>query len=245
MDLVSKAKTLQTEIARLLRNDDIEQLGTKYDDIDAIYRVLNLMTQEVKLVRQNCQNEIVSRLKKIRCDIEILDNDVATAAEIQQLQSRDHGTKDVAPGIALPVITVATEDFIPDTPLYYVRSTEEFACRINGTVIRGRILDFSTGASSVKCRRGMTCTAPLCPWGHSTASTDDGQPRALKTWSPGNWLFTANALEKKNLHMRHIGSRSTLQADIAQATRVELADRAQQTAHDLLVMLAIDNQTRD
>jgi hypothetical protein len=240
MDLVSKAKALQTDIARLLRADDIEQLAKKFDDLDSIYRVLSSLTQDVKLVRQNCQTEIISRLKKIRCDIEILDNDQPSASDIQQLQSRDHGTKEVAPGVSLPVVTVATEDFIPDTPLYYIRSTDEFACRINGTLIRGQILDFSNGASSVKCRNGAACNIPSCSWGHPTAVTDDGKPRTVQTWSPGSWLYTDQALQKKNLHMRHIGARSTLCADMAHITRSELVDRARQTAHDLLVQLAVD-----
>jgi hypothetical protein len=241
MDLIGKAKSLQTDIAKLLRTDDLEQLAKKFDDLDALYRVLNSLVQDIKLIRQNCYTEITSRLKKIRSEVEILDNPAPTAADIQQLQSRDHGTREVAPGIALPVVAVATEDFIPDSPLYYIRSSDEFAVRINGSLIRGRIRDFSSGASSVKCRRGASCREEGCQWGHPTDRTEDGRSRALVTWSPGSWIYTDRALEKKNLHMRHIGSRNSLLPDIQAATRSEMADRAQQTAHDLLVQLAIEH----
>lgn len=241
MDLIGKAKSLQTDIAKLLRTDDLEMLAKKFDDLDAIYRVLNSLVQDIKLIRQNCYTEITSRLKKIRSELEILDNPAPNASDIQQLQSRDHGTKEVAPGIHLPVITVATEDFIPDSPLYYIRSSNDFAIRINGSLIRGRIRDFSSGSSSIKCRRGASCREEGCAWGHPSPQTEDGRPRALQTWSPGNWLYTDRALEKNNIHMRHIGSRRTLMPDIYAATRSEISDRAYQTAHDLLVYLAVEH----
>lgn len=241
MNYVSQAKTLQTEIARLLRNDDIKQIAEKYDQLDALYREMSGVVQEIKLIRQNCNTEIISRLRKIRCDVEILDNDAPTAAEIQQLQLRDHGTREVAPGISLPVITVPTEDFIPDSQLYYIRSTDEFGVRINGTLIHGCVRDISQGQSSIKCRAGAACRVARCPWGHPSSVTDEGGPRTLQTWSPGTWIYTDRALKKENVHMRHIGNRGTLLPDIAAATRVELATRAQQTAHDLLVQLAVDH----
>lgn len=241
MDLITRAKTIQSEISQLLRRDDIENLSIKFDDLDAIYRVLNGVMHDLKLIRQNCQTEIMSRLKKIRSEVEILDQPIPTAAEIQQLQSRDHGTKEIAPGIALPVISVPTEDFIPDSPLYYIRSTDEFACRINGTIIQGRIRDFGEGKSTVKCKQGAACCVPGCAWGHPTATTTDGSIRTLIKWSPGSWIYTDRPLEKKNLHMRHIGSANTLLPDINSVTRGELTDRAHQTAHDLFVQLAIDH----
>lgn len=240
MDLVSKAKQLQSEIQVLLRKDDLEQLGKKFDDLDATYRVLNSLLQDIKLVRKNCQTEIVSRLRKIRQEVEILENDYPTAAEIQQLQLRDFATKEIAPGVAIPVVSVASETFIPDTPLYHVRATDEYAVRIAGSLISGRILNYSNGPSSTKCRKWAACDQPNCPMGHPTAKTEAGEPRAEFTWSPGSWLYTDRALAKNNIHMRHIGGRDTLLADIPQATRAEVATRAAQTAHDLLVQLAID-----
>lgn len=240
MDLVSKAKQLQSEIQSLLRKDDIEQLGKKFDDLDATYRVLNSLLQDIKLIRKNCHAEIVSRLRKIRTEVEILESDYPTAAEIQQLQLRDHGMREIAPGVQLPVVTVASDVFIPDTPLYYVKNTDEYAVRINGSLISGRVLNISTGQSSIKCRRWIACDVAGCPNGHPTGKTESGAPRAEFTWSPGSWLYTSDALSRKNLHMRHIGGRDTLAADIPQATRAETTQRAAQTAHDLLVQLAID-----
>lgn len=204
MNLIREAKEIQTEITHLLLKDDISQLSKKYDELDVIYKLLNNLTNDVKLIRINCQTEIISRLKKIRNEVEILEQENLTINEIHQLQNKTHGMKEVAPGIMLPVISVPNDNFIPDSQLYHIDNTDDFAIRINGTIIRGKINNFD------------------------------------KNWTPGSWLFTREPLQKKNIHMRHIGSADTLAVDIQSATRIELSQRSAQCAHDLLIQLAID-----
>lgn len=208
MNFLKYAKRLQSEINNKLDVDDLESAGNKFDHLDALYQALKTATNEIKLIKMGSQTQIISRLRKLREDIEILEQDNISLDDIAILQSKDSCMKEVAPGINLRTTVVATEDFIPDSPLYFIRNTGEYAIKVQGLIIKGVIKNIK-----------------------STPSSD--------SWTPGDFLYTDRPLLKKNMHMRHIGSRDSLKSDIEMATRREKETRAAQLAHDLLIQLCI------
>lgn len=231
MNFVNTAKRLQSEITQTLDHDDLAAAGAKYDQLEALFQALKTATSEIKLIKLGSQTQIITRLRKLREDINILDQPTVTLEDIQMLQAKDTGIKEVAPGITLRTTVVPTEDFIPDSPLYYIRSTQEYAVKVQGVVIKGCIKNIQTGSMKTADCQTLGCTG--CKWGHANDSS----------WAPGNFLFTREILAKKNLHMRHIGSRDTLKSDILAATRREKVVRSSQLAHDLLVQLCITKVT--
>ena len=198
-----------------------------YDQLDELYQALNKAVREIKLIKIGSQTSIVSKIGKLRDDIEILEQPNCTLDDLHRLQFKERGMREVAPGITVRTIVVPNEDFIPDSPLYYIQSSNEYAVKINGTLIKGNILNInSNDTKNIACY----CNHDKCKWGHDND----------RSWSPGCWLFTRAPLSQKNRYMRHIGSADTLAGDISAATRSEKETRMRQTAHDLLIQLCID-----
>lgn len=229
MDQIQNAKILQSEISELLSQDKLVETTGKFAELDRMFQATKALYQEISLIKQSAQCQIIERLKKIRCDVEILENPNATLEDIQRLQHKDSDVRELAPGISVSTVAVPNEDFVPDTPLYYLRSTGEFAVKISGSVIRGKIGDIDPSGRVAMCNHADACTKSKCSWNHQVGDV----------WSPGNFLYTREPLQKKNLHMRHIGSRTDLKIEIQAATRAEREMRARQTAHDLLIQLCI------
>lgn len=208
MNFVNQAKRLQSDITLALDQDDLILAGNKFDQLDLLLQQIKTTANEIKLIKLGSQTQIVTRLRKLRNDINILEQPDVSLEDIASLQMKDTGVKEVAPGIDLRTTVVPTEDFIPDSPLYFIRATNEYAIKVQNVVIKGSIKNM--------------------------------QPHYNENaWSPGNFLFTREQLAKKNLHMRHIGSRDTLLSDINAATRREKETRSKQVAHDLLIQLCI------
>lgn len=233
MNFVNTAKKIQTDVSGLLDQDDLLAAGEKYDQLDELHAALQSAAAEIKLIKMGCKTQIVSRIKALREEVEILEQPNASLEDIQRLQLGDRGLQEVAPGISMRTVTVPSEEFIPDSPLYYIRATGEYAVKIQGCVVRGVLRNIEENSTkSVKCR---VADCAGCKWGHDSDAA----------WSVGNFMYTTRPLSHKNLHMRHIGSRDRLRTEIVNATRCEKESRGRQVAHDLLVQLCInkvDNQ---
>jgi hypothetical protein len=226
MNFVNSSKKIQSKISVFLESNNITAAAQAYDQLEEIYNVLYKVLSEIKLIKLGCRTSLISKIKKLREEIEILEQPSTSLEDIQKLQLKDKGVMEVAPGINLRTLIVPSEEFIPDSPLYYIRLTDEYAIKINGTLIKGKIRDFSKSTKNIMC----ICNKKDCKWGHD----------AHHTWSTGSWIHTTEPLMKKNQHMRHIGSRSTLLGDIKISTRMEKEIRMRQVAHDLLIQLCID-----
>jgi hypothetical protein len=220
-EILNQAKVLNNYISNTI-NSDILGAVEKFQELDKISQAAKALAKEIELIKLSAQASVITSLKKMRADIEILEDPEATLEDIQKLQSHHNNlVGEVAPGITLNAQIVPSSEFIPDMPLYYINNTGEYGIKVNGRLISGVIHNI------VDDFRNTT----------TENKKDLLDPQSI--WSPGNFIYTKQPLLGKNKYMRHIGSKDSLKTDIALATNYEKILRGKQLAHDLLIQLAI------
>jgi len=175
----------------------------------------------------------------------------------RQLQKAPGKTKKkIAPGVEMNVEVVETLEQIPDTPLYWVNSLQQFAISINGTILRGNIGNIyekntASGMFNIKeCRNYEKCLKRKrrCKYFHDPLKIKKMNAEAkdpIRNFTNSSWLFTSSPKNVKNINLRHIGNRNTLGNDLYlmkydKTYPVEANSRFYQTMHDLLVLLTMD-----
>lgn len=182
----------------------------------------------------------------------------------------DKESQILAPNIKINVKHVKTCDEIPNMPLYWVSSINQFALHVNGVIFRGNIGNIfvrnhktsSNGHGIKKCKHGNKCTFLLggkrCRFFHDPYDvyelftqgkiTDDILAMykiMYRNYSSSSWLYTDDAPKKKNSSMRFVGSRNTLNNDIdmSRYRAGNWVDNYQnQMFHDFLVLMAINQK---
>ncbi len=147
MNFVNSAKKYQYEISHAMHIDDIISGSNAYDKLDDLCQSLIKAVNEIKLIKMHCLSQIISKIKKIRSDMELINQPDITIDELQSLQLKE-SIREVAPNISLQVISVPTEEFIPDSPLYYLRASDEYAIKVQGLTIKGNIQNIRTNKVS-------------------------------------------------------------------------------------------------
>lgn len=228
MDILNKAKKIEALISSQYISD-IMRASYHFDDLDELYNISVKLTKEIELIRASCRERISTQIKSINAVISLYENENTQISDL--LKINEINEYEIAPNIKVRAIELKSEDEIPDTPIYYVNGS--FATKINGTVISGNIRNIHRYSSkTVSCRNHPKCKKlSECKWGHD----DDF------TWSAGNFLYTPDKTVKTR-HMRHVGNRDTLSEDMAYVTDKEKKLRTQQTAHDILICLALSRK---
>lgn len=148
--------------------------------------------------------------------------------------------KEVAPGVRIYTKQVETTSELPNQYIYWVKSINKFAIKINGTVLEGGIGEIYNKSKNPigakKCCRDMNCKgiSGECKYYHSTG---------IRNWTNSSWLYTSDSITKSNLELRHFGSKSELYNDLQTLKSslllpTFLKKYKEQTIHDILVMLA-------
>ena len=178
-------------------------------------------------------------------------------------------SKILSPGIKINVKCVETCDEIPNSPIYWVKSTNQFAIHVNGVIMRGNIgnvFDFKSdgrnlGTSIYLCKHKNKCKFLLnnqkCKFFHdpmdvkklyeSSAideTTFEDYKHSFRNFTSISWLYVGNNYKKKK-NMRFLGNRNTLMNDIFMAKfRPDswVDDYMDQTFHDFLVIMALNQQ---
>jgi len=164
--------------------------------------------------------------------------------------------KKVAPGVEMNVEVVDDLNDIPDTPLYWVNSLQQFALSINGTVLRGNIgnvyeKNTALGMFNIKeCRNYEKCMMKKrrCKYFHDPLKLKKMEAEMkdpIRNFTNNSWLFTTSPKNAKNTNLRHIGNRNTLGNDLYlmrydKTYPDEVSTRFYQTMHDLLILLTLD-----
>jgi hypothetical protein len=119
-----------------------------------------------------------------------------------------------------------------DGNLYFVRSINRFALRVNGHLLMGNIGEVYThGGSPQKikpCSNGRHCRDASCTYYHSDAGD-------VRNYISGSFSYQ----RRTDGISRKIGNRSTLAVDISKATKPEIELYQDQSIHDLLCHLVI------
>lgn len=221
---LDRAKRLQSRILQApLSHDPVQaivQSALLYDELDRIDARVQYVHAQIKLIRSTMHTHIATNISSTDRVLHAL---IAPGADIAD------NMHELAPGISLPAISVRYEELIPDTPLYYILDTREYAVRISNSVFKGHIGTIDN-EQRYPCRMRAAHDHTACRHAHDAP-----------TWSVANWLYTAQTLSARNKCMRHFGTRDTLACDIRQSTQSERSMRSAQTMHDVLVKLCMDH----
>lgn len=229
---LARARQIQSKITSLCPIRDADALEGLWDELSVAVRDAQAIARELKLIKMAVHDTVRDRVTKFRKTIQLIDHDSVSVSDIAKAKEMD---REIAPGISLHAVEVPSEEFVPDSPLYYIRNTGEWGVRIGGTLVSGGIGEIKRGGrgndhSHIPC----SCNRHGCPKWHIAA----GRPR---DWLQSHWIYTDRSLHSSNAQMRHFGSRRTLRGDILGARDSEIQTRAKQTAHDLLVYLCAEH----
>ena len=132
-------------------------IDSKLDDIDSminIYKLLYNLDETYKKtynlissIKKNSTLLLLDKLKEFRRKVDILSDNSADIHEIESLENSHCNYENVAPGIDLNVIHVPSKDYIPKTPLYYLRDKKQFAVNISGKIISGNVGTIHTSST--------------------------------------------------------------------------------------------------
>ena len=144
-----------------------------------------------------------------------------------------------------PVIAIAEKniDSIVNTPIYFIKNTNEYALKINGNVIRGNIGNVykhnDTKKKIHKCRKS-NCDQKFfnreCNYFHK----NDNRNYAYYSWNHINGnKMNSTKFDKENT--RFLGSLDTLHTDLAYTDINEKELRNSQLMHDILIYNILNN----
>ena len=180
----------------------------------------------------------------------------------------------IAPNVSIKVIPVNSIHDIPRTPIYWINNISQFGININGVLFRGNIGNIYNKShirsgnkisQTVICKYGNSCKSiiegKLCKFyhdPHSLLKIYESNLISHKTYNlyklshrnfiNTSWIHTNIYNNKKNINMRHFGSRNTLKYDFnimdmesKQLTNIHMQNYKHQCIHDILVVLGISN----
>jgi hypothetical protein len=168
-------------------------------------------------------------------------------------------TRVLAPDININPIIVQSFDKVPNTNIYYIEETKQFAVKINGVLLHGNIGEiYPKNAKNVihvkKCSLQDSCKAfknGKCKYYHDinvkSKSKTNQDTVHIRNFTSCNWNHTKELKTSKNLHMRHFGSRSSLANDLDilkmdSSKNIEIEQFTATILHDLLVMAALNQK---
>lgn len=211
---------LESDVLGCLRaiekSSEVDDLSKIYSNIKGVRRLLARMN----IVVSTLQHETDKIENKIK-------NKIANT-----------GIPDIPTDTKITTKSVETEDEVPDSSLYFVRSTREFALRVNGVLIHGNIGEIYENSArpaqrTKYCRVGILCQDSKCEFYHPGRGE-------VRNFVNSQWLYTSDKLKGANKLMSHVGSRSQLARDLERIKKQDVRDAHDRAIHSLLVFLTAD-----
>jgi len=141
-EIIQQCLTLSQKIQLDILNDNILDASESFTKLQNIQNLVKTLANEIELTKLASQANIINYLKRLRYDIQILESPLSTIEDIQRLSSDAksvYGGGEIASGITIISHVVPDESFIPDSTIYYISSTGEYALKVNGMLIKGLI----------------------------------------------------------------------------------------------------------
>lgn len=243
----------------------IFQLNSSYLHIDDIYDNLKNLELYIKQIQSisyriaNIYNDCKKRLPTAPTSMQVIvtpskDDWVNMAKQkIPKNLYKDRISQIVAPNIKINVKIANEMTDIPNTDLYWVKSINQFAFKINGITMRGNIGNIFIRNEKYekihKCTYGAKCTNDECPHFHDPLEiyklkNKNEFHKDIQNFIGSSWLYTPHIKSRKSKHMRYIGNRDTLKNEIEMlqfynSKKNDITLYKNQTMHDLLVLMAI------
>lgn len=185
--------------------------------------------------------------------------------------------KQIANDLLVNVKIVQNINEIPNNPLYWVENINQFAININGVVLRGNVGNIynhnhiqknSNVNQTIICKYKNKCKTMLglnnenkiCKFYHDpvdllhalnkniiNTKTFNLYKKLSRNFINTSWLYTDMPYNKKNIGMRHFGSKNTLKHELDLMkidnnfiNEIIIDNYKHQTMHDLLVILGLN-----
>jgi hypothetical protein len=236
---------------------------------------MTYMYEKVSNIRHLCSNKYlkfsnVYMVKKNKYDKQKTDN---FSDHIDDVYSEHKTFKDIAHNIPINTKIIDDVSEIPNLPLYWVSNINQFALRINGVIFRGNIGNIYNKSHSYDnvnqiliCKNGNICqnlyNNKLCKFYHDpydllqllneekiSQEIFDKYKISHRNFINTSWIYTELHHNKKNLFMRHFGSKNTLNNEIDlmqinsnKTTLLNINNYQHQTMHDILVVLSLNQR---
>lgn len=224
-----------------------EQIKSIVHRIETIHRVcLDKMKKHVNKIKIDEKNiNIIGthewKKNAIKCTTGRNDNELKIENHYSCPSVYVNTNINIAPNINTEAKVVKNSDMIPNTRLYWVDDTKQFAIRINDVLIIGNLgnifIKNEVLYNVVCCRDGSKCTDDKCKYLHSSET---------RNYTNFSWVYSPHLITKKNKYIRHIGDRRTLNHDIErmkkrdkESVNEELNILLSQYMHDLLILMAL------
>jgi len=214
---------------------------------------LKLLSLQVEKIYEACHDEISEKLHLGGSFTpDIIKHKEENKKEIKSVP--------VAPGIFLSEDEVHIVDdisHVSNVKLYYVKNIDQFALKVNGTLIRGNIGNISQLDQSkpnnrlnklpntITCNKYKNCDDDSCIFYHDPVNCKS-KPNTIRNFTNSQFMYSSSIRCAKNRNMNHVGHRNALKMDIEKINKMdfhtaqaELDIHQSQTMHYLLTHLSI------
>jgi hypothetical protein len=216
------------------------------------------------------KNKLYSELSKINKELNKLQSEISKIIPANFTYDNKH----IVDNLPINVNIIDDIDDIPDNPLYWVSSINQFAVSINGVIFRGNVGNIynkqhihnnDNNTQTIICKFHNTCpnlnNNKMCKFYHdphellsllnnNSISEDlfDEYKKTHRNFINTSWIYTDNQNNKKNINMRHFGSKNSLYNEFelmklnkSPLVSTHVDNYKHQTIHDILIILGLDS----
>lgn len=236
-EISSKCNFIQNNIINIVNLKIIDICENKYN----LCKVLNNNKMPYDLlINNNINTEIYNiKLESKTENKQIINN-------LPNLQIEEKNIMDI------PVIMVDNESQINNNPLYYIKSSKEFAIKINNNLIKGNVGNIydkkeHNKINIMKCRT-INCNKLNCKYYHDNTNNNfDNNNSYIRNFMNYSWNYIkTDKLNQINYYNnkknnRMLGSRDNIMNDLLYTNENEKDLRHSQLMHDILIYQILNN----
>lgn len=131
---------------------DLSDICKRFEMFKNVYEILEKEYNSAKIIYDDLKVNIHKYLQDYKNLLDVIivsknteENYIMLNNHIQNksqyIVNNNIKTFEISPGVSIPATHVKNVALIPETPIYYIEDTKEFGININGTVIKGNLLD--------------------------------------------------------------------------------------------------------
>ena len=226
--------------------------------------------------KKNKKNKSYSELYKIHNELKKLQQEILNILPINSTYIKS-SNKNIIDNLPINVNIVNDINDIPDNPLYWVSNINQFAISINGVIFRGNIGNIYNKhhihnneniKQTIICKFHNECPnlinnkickfyhdpyeiLDLLNFGEITKELFDKYKNLHRNFINTSWIYTDNQKNKKNINMRHFGSKDSLSNDFdlmklnnSKSVTTHINNYKHQTIHDILTIIGLNHYNK-
>jgi hypothetical protein len=236
-EIVTRIDTINTKISNI-KDTEIHQINSYLIKLSKLHTCINDVNIKLCNIYNICNN-INTCKKTLYRPIEFQNFNVYKI-NLFNKSMLNKQKKSICDGIHINVKHIDSIDEIPNTPMYWVKNINQFAIRINDTVLRGTVGNIYNSSNikrnistnqTIICKNKNNCSNLFnnntCKFYHDPlellklVNANKLDPTKFETYKNihrnfinTSWLYTDQYSTNKNKTMRHFGSKNTLKNEI-------------------------------